>query len=198
MRIRTLSVVVPVLIATTISGCAITAHVRGVAGDEAEERPPPTASINVSSDPNGIPWDENPEITRKIERLLSRKGYTVANSTDAEYYLFFEFDRDSLMNRIRFEPFSGFESGIHTTREEGPFDLSLSLRLVRADAYRETGMGTYVWAGGAILREAPTESPKFTDMLLVAAMRAFPYDTGKTLVERLRLSDSEVRKLHEH
>jgi hypothetical protein len=197
MKQTPLFVAILVLALVSVPGCAYTAHVRGVAGDEPGDRPPPGSSINVSSDPNGTPWDENPEITRKLESLLGRKGFTLTNSTEADYYLFFEFDRESLMNRIRFEPFSGIEGGIHTTRKEGPYDLSLSMRLVRAADYQQTGMETFVWTGGAILCDVPTESPKFTDLLLVAAMRAFPFETGKTLKVRLALHDSTVRSIRE-
>lgn len=186
------------LLVVLLTGCAHTALIRGVAGNDEQATLPPDALINVSSDPNGKPWDMNPEITHKLERILTTMGFTVTDSSDADFYLFFEFDRESLMNRVRFEPFSGIQSGLHTTRREGPYDLTLSLRLVRAETYHQNDMETFLWAGGAILPEVPTESPQFIDVLLVAGMRAFPRETERTLKTRIGLYDSPVRDVRDH
>jgi len=176
------------------TGCAQTAYVRGVAGADAVA-PPPGASICVALAPEATEWDIDQELTEKIGRLLARRGYTVTNSTDADYFLFYEFDRKTLMTRVRLEPLGGVRTGIHTTHQEGPFDLTLSLRLVEVGAYHERGLEDFVWVGGAVLSEVPTESPKFVDLLLVAAMKQFPRDTGTTLKTRIGLYNPDAKTL---
>jgi len=179
---------------TLLTGCAHTAYVRGVAGADFKT-PPPGASVCVALGPEAQEWDFNEEIAEKIGLLLTRRGYAVTDSTDPDYFLFFEFDRKSLMTRVRLEPLGGVQSGIHTAHQEGPYDLSLSLRLVEAGAYHDKGLEEFAWVGGAVLSEVPTESPKFVDALLVAAMKQFPKDTGATLKTRIGLYDSDARTL---
>jgi hypothetical protein len=188
------AVLLPVLL---LAGCAHTAYVRGIAGESAGAEVPAGSSICVAVGPSAPESEINDEIRRKLERLLVEKGFAATNSTDADYFLFFEFDRDSMMTRVRFEPFSGVQGGLHTTRKEGPFDLTIGLRLVGTSAYHKTGLEEYAWAGGAILTEVPTESPKFVDMLLVAAMKPFPDDTGETVKARIGLYDSRAKKLRQ-
>lgn len=178
-----------------LTGCAHTAYVRSVAGPEAGDAPSPGASICVALTPGAVEWDMSNEITEKIGRLLARKGYTATSSTDADYFLFYEFDRKTLMTRGRLEPLGGVSTGIHTTRQEGPFDLTLSLRLVKAGTYHDEDADGFVWVGGAVLREVPTESPKFIDLLLVVALKQFPKDTGTTIKTRIGLYDPNAKAL---
>ena len=178
-----------------LAGCAHTAYVRGVAGADAGEPPPQGGSICIALHPEGPESELDGEITEKIGRLLVRKGFALTHSSEADYFLFFEFERKSLMTRVRLEPLGGVRTGIHTTHQEGPFDLTLSLRLVEAGLYHEKGLEEFVWVGGAVLSEVPTESPKFVDLLLVAAMKQFPKDTGATLKTRIGLYDSDAKRL---
>jgi len=149
----------------------------------------------VALAPDAKEWDFNAELTSKLGTLLTRKGYTLGDSDSADYFLFYEFDRKTLMTRVRLEPLGGVQSGIHTAHQEGPFDLTLSLRLVDAEVYHHKGLEEFVWVGGAVLSEVPTESPKFVDMLLVAAMKQFPKDTGATVRSRIGLYDAAARSL---
>jgi len=178
-----------------LAGCAHTAYVRGVAGAEGADPPPAGASICVALAPEAPEWEINEDIAEKIGRLLVRKGFTLTDSSDSDYFLFFEFERKSLMTRVRLEPLGGIQTGIHTAHQEGPFDLTLSLRLVEAGAYHDKGLEEFAWVGGAVLSEVPTESPKFVDRLLVAAMKQFPRDTGTTLRTKIGLYDSDARTL---
>jgi len=178
-----------------LAGCAHTAYVRGVTGPEAAEPPAPGASICVALAPDAQEWDLHEDIVSKIGLLLTRRGYTIGDSTSADYFLFYEFQRKTLMTRVRLEPLGGVQTGIHTTHQEGPYDLTLSLRLVEAQVYHDKGLEEFVWVGGAVLSEVPTESPKFVDMLLVAAMKQFPKDTGATIKSRIGLYDADARRL---
>ena len=177
-----------------LAGCAHNAYVRGVVGAGAAD-PPPGASVCVALAPDAEEWEINDEIAEKVGRLLVKRGYSLTHSSDPDYFLFFEFERKSLMTRVRLEPLGGIQTGIHTAHQEGPFDLTLSLRLVEAGAYHEKGLDEFTWVGGAVLSEVPTESPKFVDLLLVAAMKQFPSDTGTTLRTKIGLYDSDARTL---
>ena len=171
------------------------AYVRGVAGDNVETPVPPDAAICVAVIPDGKEWEINGEITRDIETLLLHKGYKIADSSNAEYFLFFEFDREAMMTRARFELSGGMASGLHSIKKEGPFDLTLTLRLVEAKSYHETGLDEFVWAGAAVLAEAPTESTKLVHLLLVAAVDPFPEDTGKPIKKRIDFYDTQAKQL---
>ena len=135
------------------------------------------------------------EITGKLEMLLSKQGYKPSISAEAEYFLFFDFRCKPLITRVGLKPLGGIRSGIKTYGKKGPFDLTLALRLVEASSYQEKGLEEFVWAGGAILSSVPTESDKFADLLLVAAMKYFPEDTGEVRKTKLGLYDFRARRL---
>jgi hypothetical protein len=177
------------------TGCALTTHVRGLAGPEESMAVPPGSRICVATDPDVQEPQYADTITDGIELLLSNKGYVPASSNEAEYFLFFDFECKPLITRVRLEPIGGGRSGISTERKQGPFDLTLSLKLVEAGAYHETGLEEWVWVGGAILGNAPTESPKFVDLLLVAGMKYFPKETEKVVEVKLHLYDRRARQL---
>lgn len=179
----------------TTTGCALTAHVRGVAGPEERAAVSPGARICVSAYPDAEDSKITDMIAPSIELLLSNMGYVPSTSNEAEYFLFFDFERKPLITRVRLEPIGGGRSGISTERKEGPFDLTLALKLVEAGAYHETGTREYNWIGGAILGNAPTESPKFVDLLLIAGMKHFPNETEKVMEVKLNLYERGARQL---
>lgn len=178
-----------------LGGCAYTAHVRGVAGAETQLPVPDGALICVAVDPEVAEMEHAKEITGKLETLLSRKGYRPSTSTDAEYFLFFDFESKPLITRAGLEPIGGLKSGIKTYEKEGPYDLTLSLRLVAASAYHEKGVEDFAWAGAAILNSAPTESCMFIDLILVAAMKYFPHDTEHVRKTKIGVYDFRARRL---
>jgi hypothetical protein len=179
----------------TAPGCALRAHVRGLVGSDEYATVPPGARICVAIDPEASESKNADQISNSIELLLSNKGYEPSTSTEAEYFLFFDFERKPLINRIRLEPIGGGRSGISMERKQGPFDLTLALKLVEAGAYHETGTEKFTWVGGAILGSTPTESPKFIDLLLLAGMKYFPEDTEKVVEVKLRLYERKARQL---
>lgn len=177
------------------TACAYTAHVRAVIGPEEHVEVPQGARICVAIDPEAGEMADSEEFSAKLESLLSRQGYQPSNSTEAEYFLFFEYGSKPLMTRAGIRPLGGIRSGIKTYEKEGPFDLTLSLRLVEASAYHESGLEKFIWAGGAILSSAPTESSKFADLLLVATMKYFPIDTDEVRKTKIGLYDYRARRL---
>ena len=179
------------------AGCAYTAHVRGIVSPEHKAKVPDEALICVAIDPDAEEIEDSAEITRKLESILSRQGYRPSTSSEAEYFLFFDFGIKPLITRAGLKPLGGVRSGIKTYEKEGPFDLTLSLRLIEASSYHETGLQDFVWAGGAIISSVPTESSKFADLLLVTAMKYFPADTGEVRKTKIGLYDFRARRLRQ-
>jgi hypothetical protein len=188
------SILLPSLICALV-GCAYTAHVQGIMGYAQQSEIPDAALICVAVDPEVGEVELSKEITKKLEILLSRKGFKPANSSEAEYFLFFDFERRPLMSHVGLTPIGGIKSGIRTYSKEGPFELTLSLRLVESSSYLEKGLEEFSWAGGAIMSNTPTESTKFADMLLVAAMKYFPLETAEVRDVKIGLYDFRARRL---
>ena len=177
-------------------GCGYRAQVRGVTtpdygivatGDK----------VCIESSEKGVRSELAAAVGDKIARLLTEMGYTVTGSEDADFVLLYDYDNKALMNRVRIQPISGVRTGIHTTAVKGPFEQSLSLQLVEADAYRAGGEENHVWAGVALLENLPTQSPRFLDMLLVAGLRHFPDDTGEVVEIKMRRSDPQAQILRQ-
>jgi hypothetical protein len=179
------------------SGCAYTAFVKGIAGSDMQPSIPDGALICVAVDPEAVDAESSEEITDKLEMLLSRKGYNPSTSSDAEYFLFFDFGRKPLITRVGLRPLGGVRSGIQTYGKQGPFDLTLALRLIEASSYHEKGLEDFVWAGAAIIDNTPTESNKFADLLLVAAMKYFPKETAEVQKVKIGLYDFRARRLRQ-
>ena len=166
-------------------------------GENVEEPVPENASICVALSPDGKNWEFNDEIAKGIEILLLNDGYRITNSTNAEYFLFFDFDRKPMMTRARFDWFGGVQSGMRTTKREGPYDLSISLRLIETADYHSKGTETFTWTGAAVLAEAPTEGEKLVHLLLVAAMETFPEDNGEAERMKIGFYDDRARMLRQ-
>ena len=179
------------------AGCAYTAHVRGIVSPEPHAGVSDEALICVAVDPDAAEIESSAEITRKLELLLSRQGYQPSSSSEAEYFLFFDFGIKPLITRSGLKPLGGVMSGIKTYEKEGPFDLTISLRLIEASSYHDKGLEDFVWAGGAIISSVPTESSKFADLLMVIAMKHFPTDTGEVRKTKIGLYDFRARRLRE-
>jgi hypothetical protein len=178
-----------------LAGCAYTAHVKGVRGYAQQSEIPDAALICVAVDPEVGEVELSKEITKKLEVLLLRKGFKPATSSEAEYFLFFDFERRPLMSHVGLQPIGGMKSGMRTYSKEGPFELVLSLRLVESSSYLEKGLEEFSWAGGAIMSNIPTESSKFADMLLVAAMKYFSLETAEVREVKIGLYDFRARRL---
>jgi len=179
------------------AGCAYTAHVRGIVSPEPHAGVSDEALICVAVDPDAAEIESSAEITRKLELLLSRQGYQPSSSSEAEYFLFFDFGIKPLITRSGLKPLGGVMSGIKTYEKEGPFDLTISLRLIEASSYHDKGLEDFVWAGGAIISSVPTESSKFADLLMVIAMKHFPTDTGEVRKTKIGLYDFRARHLRD-
>jgi len=177
---------------TLIGGCSHQVNVRGVLIEDTPVAPP--RSIWIESSPEAPEQDAT--LKPKIGSLLEKRGYRVVGKDEAELVLLYDSSIESLTTKMFIEPISGGKGGIATVSREGPYDRSLSLRLIQAAAFRQDATEDIVWAGAALLHGAPTESSKFDDLLLVALFKYFPNDTGKTVVVKLSVNSPAARKLH--
>lgn len=192
-RPRSISFLAAVLALTLFgSGCAHTIRVRTVLLDEQRQI---TKSESIWVAPSPDAHESAQALTPKVEALLEGKGYRLASRDDADLILFHSTDLDSFQSRVRLELGSGMHGGISWVSHDGPFERSIAVRAVAAEAYRSKEVEEVIWAGGALLDRAPTESPKFDDLLLVVAFKYFPRDTGKTLKVRLGLNSPQAREL---
>ena len=194
MRQRLL-LVLPLSMLLAVSACAFRVHSLGARSSLHPEPIDPEAGVCVvkSPDMDLAKWGD--ELTRKIELLLARDGYTVATSSEAEYYLFFDYKIRAVLGRVRLAFISGPQTGMQTVRREGPFVHSVALRVVDARAYRDDEKEQVVWQGGAVRSDVPTEGQRFHDMVLVAAFEQFDRETTETATIKLRRNDLRVRKL---
>lgn len=179
---------------TVLGGCGYAVHLRSV---QIEDQPavPDGTRIWVGRSPEIAVADEYDEVLKhKLEVLLRANGYAVAEQEEADHFLFFDHKVESLMSRISLELTSGVRGGMGTYRREGPFDRSIFLRVVSAEAYR-AGTDDTLWASTAAIWAAPNESPKFDDLLLLATFKHFPDDTGEPVIERMNLESAAARRL---
>ena len=183
-------------LAAVASGCAYTVWVRGVREPGMQLDLKPGVPIAVALYPEAPPGADR-GLAAKIERMLDQRGYRVVPESEAAMVLFFEYKAEDMLARKYFAPTPGPSGGMVTTASEGPFNHTLTLSLVDAQSYRDTTRKTadILWAGGAVLNAAPVGSPKFVDLLLVAAFDHFGEDTGTTLKTGMTFNDRRARQL---
>ena len=177
------------------SSCALRVHSIGAHSPLHPDPLDREAGLCVVKSPEaeGEAWDD--ELMRNIEFLLTRKGYRIASSSDARYYLFFDYRVRGLMARMRLDFISGSQTGMETGRREGPFVHTVALRVVDADAFRDREEEEVIWSGGAVMSDVPTEGKRFRDMVLVAAVEQFDRMTDETTTQKMRRNDPRVRRL---
>jgi hypothetical protein len=192
---RKLFAALAALLALSILGCGHKIYVVGANGPSYAQEIATGAKLCVvrSPDSEGQTFDE--QVKKKVEALAEFKGYSNAASSEAEYYLFYDYKIKALKTVARFQPHSGTKSGITTVKREGPFTHTLSLRLVNGAAYRDGEIEEIVWQGGAVFHDVPTQGTKFHDMLLVAAFELFPEDSSETLKIKMTRGDVRTKQL---
>jgi hypothetical protein len=179
------------------AGCVHNVYYLGEKGGDTPIPPADAAGIWVDTDPDAATTPQDADVKRKIHMLLRGSGYRTVPEDEADLFLFFEYSVDSVLGRIYLEPMTGMTRGVETVRREGPFEHSLSLWLLDAEAYRDGQREEMLWLGGSKLAQAPTESSRFLDMLLIAAFKEFPQETEGTLRAKMRLNDPRARRLRQ-
>jgi hypothetical protein len=194
---RNLPVTAVILILVlTATGCGYKIFVKTVVSAEAQAPLEPGAAIHIEPSAGLDGWGEV-STAHKIRRLLGDHGYGVAESSEADFLLFYDYSKESMLGKKQVEPLSGGASGVHSVRKEGPYLHRLTISVVSAEPYRTRKESEVVWAGGAVTELTSLHSPKTLDMLLVAVFDLFSQDTGETLDLRMNLNNPRASDLRE-
>lgn len=181
------------------TGCGHVISMKGVVNPKVEQKIPGNAAIHVNVDPAPDSEDEDEydreEIERKLVKLLVEKGYRITPASDAGYTLHCSYKTIPLVEKRMLEILSGPRAGVHTIRREGPFDHKLSLWMVENTPLAEREDTGAVWAGAAVIHGQQSSSPRFMDLLLIAAIRHFPDNTDGTVEIKLNLESQEAKRL---
>jgi len=182
------------LVAALASGCAQRVY---SVGTKSLERPPPRsgAMVHVLLEPTAEASECHEEIEQKLIRGLVDKGYRVVEAQASKHVLFYEYSSYAMMANMKLEMLGGGRKGIATTRKGGPYVHSLRLTLVETDEGSDVTPGrAIVWEGGAVM-SGTTNSQKFQDLLIVAALDQLGKTTEDTVVARMSLNDNRARRL---
>lgn len=193
------AVMIPVLAIIFAMGCGHIVSMKGVINPGVERQIPMNTAlhVNVEQGPDSEDEDEydREEIERKLTILLVEKGYRITPASDAVYILHCTYETIPLVEKRMLEMISGPRAGVHTIRREGPFDHKLSLWMVENAPLAEREDAGAVWAGAAVIHGQQSASPRFLDLLLIAAIRHFPDDTDGTVEINLNLESQEAKRL---
>ena len=100
-----------------------------------------------------------------------------------------------MMANMKLELLGGRRKGMETVRRGGPYVHSLRLTLIEANAESESIVErAIVWEGGAVMT-GPTESQKFHDLLIIAAVDQLGKTTDDSVVARMSLNDTRAKRL---
>lgn len=177
------------------AGCAFRVQVQGYRSPEAAVPMNPGMSVHIQAEVDtyaGTCPVAGDELTRMIADLLTREGYTLAPKDQADLIMVYRYNHVGYNGRVRFEPQTGPTGGMKTVGRGGPYRHSLWLRVINAPKFLKDGEEDVVWAGSASLEAAPTGSPRFVAMLLVAAFEDFPGTREETVTRKMHLSDSRI------
>jgi hypothetical protein len=180
------------------AGCGHAVLVKGVSTAETRPDFAQGSTFVVERDGGAEAETDRSQVARKIESILEDKGYAITSASEAEFFLHYEYEITPLLGKMSFEPLrGGSHHGMATVRNEGPYNHRLYLWVAEAGSGEGQGEPSTVWASGAILNRAPTESSRFLDVLLVATFDHFLDDTEDTLTTRISLSNPRVQRLRE-
>ena len=180
-----------------VLACSCAQRVYSV-GTKSPERPVPAAgaTVQVLREPTSEASEFDEAIARKLMRGLRDKGYDVVEARVSNYVLYFDYSSYAMMANAKLElSGGGVRKGMETVRKGGPYVHSLRLTLIESDAGSESVPGrAIVWEGGAVMSGA-TQSQKFHDLLIVAAVDQLGKTTDDAVVARMSLNDNRARRL---
>ncbi len=165
------------------------------------------SSIYVVEDSNAPNPILEREIGMKIQKLLSKKGYSIGTE-ESNYYLLFDYGINSgrtvtdtipLYHPSAYYeyPFSGVYWHGYTTYvpySTVVYTRWLVLRLIDGKAYRTSQKAKPLWIGEVMSAGPSSDLRELINYMLIAAFEHFGEDTGKR-VNELFLEDDERVKL---
>ena len=165
------------------------------------------SSINVIADGN----TPNPilakEIGMKIQKLLTKKGYSIGTD-EADYYLRFDYGMNTgqtitdiipIYRRAYYGyPFSSVYSHGYTTYlpySTVVYTRWLVLKLIDGKAYRNSQEAEPLWISEVTSAGPGTDLRELINYMLIAAFEHFGEDTGKRVNELFLKEDEKVNFL---
>ena len=193
------SICLVLLVAMVLAGgCSFRVQVQGYRSPESTVPINPGMSVHIQAEVDTYAGScpvAGDELTRMITDLLTRQGYRIAPKESADLIMVYSYDHVGYSGRVRFEPQTGPTGGMKTVGRGGPYKHSLWLRVIDAEKFLEDGEEVVAWAGSSSLEAAPTGSPRFVAMLLVAAFEDFPGIAEEPVTRKMYLSDSRIGAL---
>jgi hypothetical protein len=186
--------VIVMLVATFACGCAQRVYSVGTKNPESQSSAT-GAAIQVLREPTSAVSEFDKALERKLILALRDKGYEVVETQVSNQVLYYDYRSYAMMANMKLELQAGTRKGMATTRTGGPYVHSLRLTLIEFNAESEaTATRAIVWEGGAVMTGA-TQSQKFHDLLIVAALDQLDKTTEDTVVARMSLNDNRAKRL---
>ena len=182
------------LVAALACGCTQRVYSVGTKNPE-RSVPAGATTVQVLREPTSAASEFEEAFERKLSRVLRDEGYDVVEATATSHILYYDYSTYALMANMRLEMLAGARKGMTTVRKGGPYVHSLRLTLVETSAESQAPSGrAIVWEGGAVM-SGPTESNKFHDLLIIAAVDQLGKTTADTVVARMSLNHARARRL---
>ena len=185
-----------IVMLVAILACTCAQRVYSV-GTKNPERSAPAAgaAIQVLREPTSAASKFDEALERKLNLMLRDKGYDVVEAQASNHILYYDYSSYAMMATMKLELLGGVRKGMETVRRGGPYVHSLRLTLIEANTESESTAGrAIVWEGGAVM-SGPTESQKFHDLLIIAAVEQLGKTTDETVVARMGINDNRAKRL---
>jgi hypothetical protein len=197
------------------AGCAgaYQVKVNGYTDPAAPGQFPPGARFAVLESPTAPNPLLEREIKAKIERLLTRQGFSLAPYEQAEYVLRFTYGTGPGQSATVIAPDWGFGfggggrywgggqvffwPGFATYSSAAVYDHWLLLNVLAAKAHREGGASRPLWVGESRSSGRSASLREVVNPLLVAAFEQFGKNTGKAVAADLPADDPRLKELEQ-
>ena len=195
MRIRWICILAA-LLGMILLGCAHRVYTIGVDNPENAVEIASGSTVAVMKLPGRTAFEHDPDLERKMTWVLADHGFQIAAAEEAEYLVLYEYRISDKMSYMSLELLRGPQEGMVTVRRGGPYVHTLEVRLVEAEVYHDNRYeDSLIWQGGAVIGDVPTTSPKFHDMLVVAALDKLGECNIDGDTMRMSLNDAQARRL---
>ncbi len=192
-------------------------QVNGYLDPGAPAAPAPGAALAVVENKEARNPLLEKEIAAKINRLLTARGYRLVPYEQADYYLFFLYGIGPPEAAAATGPpvSVGLGIGVGTWHGGGGFiglgtpypyypyaypaepvyGRWLTLKVVEAKPYRQSGQARAVWVGEARSAGTSSDLREVINALLLAAFQQFGKNTGKAVEVEVGIADPKYREL---
>lgn len=196
----------------SLMGCATTLPVlvNGYTDPAQAVAIPPGARFCVAENPQA----QNPllerEIKAKLERLLSRKGFSMVPCEEADFVMLFTYGTGPGASRTIISPewsigmgagrywhggYVFFWPNFATYSTAAVYERWVLLNVVAGRDYREKKTSRPLWVGETRSSGTTADLRQAVDPLLVAALEKLGINTGKAVTLELREDDPRLRDL---